>query len=469
MFGKKKKSEENILILGLGGIGLYLAKRLLNDGYGVTAIESDPKLIQYADGSIDARLITGDVMSVDCWREAEAERMDLLIAVTNQDAVNMMAAMIGDQFGIKNKISRVRSLDFGEPDSILTSEQLKIDLLIHPEELVAQEIVMFIQRTSGNEIADIGQGQIQVIGTRIDESSPLVNKDLKTLSQIYSNYSFRVVAISRGITTIIPSGNSTILPQDHILIMADSNDLPHLMELTGMKQQQRHRVMILGGGLVGSRVAQILGKTVKVKLIEKNEARAAELSSMLPDTEVLYGDGSDREVLELAGLKEMDTFISVTGENETNIMSCLLAKHLMRTMNGDREGSERKTITLVDKEEYIVLASTSGSDVVLNKKILAGHEIISFIRKGELLSISHMHGFDIEVIEIVAAKDAAITKKPLARLAASFAGKIIVGSIYRNDIWQTAVGDTHIHTGEKAIVICTSEHLKDVRKLFLLS
>jgi len=99
MFGKKKKSEENILILGLGGIGLYLAKRLLNDGYGVTAIESDPKLIQYADGSIDARLITGDVMSIDCWREAEAERMDLLIAVTNQDAVNMMAAMIGDQFG----------------------------------------------------------------------------------------------------------------------------------------------------------------------------------------------------------------------------------------------------------------------------------------------------------------------------------------------------------------------------------
>lgn len=468
MFSKKKTPRENVLILGLGGIGFYLAKRLLHEGYAITAIESDQKLIQYADSKIDARLVVGDAMSIDCWREAAAEKMDLLISVTNNDAVNMMAAMIGDKFGIKQKIARVRSLDFGEPDSILTAEQLKIDLLIHPEELAAQEIVMLIQRTAGNEIVDIAQGQIQVMATRIDETSPLVNKDLKTLSQIYNNYSFRVVAIARGITTIIPGGNNMILPQDQVLIMADSKDLPHLMELTGIKQQQLYRVLILGGGLVGSRVAQILGKTVKVKLIEKDAAKAAELSSLLPDTEVLHGDGSDKEVLEMAGLKEMDIFISATGENETNIMSCLLAKHMMGTMNGGLQDRERKTIALVNKEEYLVLAATSGSDIALNKKILAGHEIVSFIRQGELLSISHMHGFGIEVVELIAAENSVITRKPLARLAPSFAGKIIVGSVYRNGDWQTAVGDTHIQAGEKAIAICTSEHLKDVRELFLL-
>ena len=125
MFINKKRPQENILILGLGGIGFYLAKRLLHEGYAITAIESDEKFVRYADTNIDARLIAGDSMSIDCWREAEAGKMDLLIAVTDNDAVNMMAAMIGDQFGIKQKIARVRSLDYGEPDSILTAEQLK--------------------------------------------------------------------------------------------------------------------------------------------------------------------------------------------------------------------------------------------------------------------------------------------------------------------------------------------------------
>ncbi len=467
IFGKKKSRAESVLILGLGGIGFYLAKRLLHEGYSVTAIESNQELIDYADGNIDARLVTGDAMSIRCWREADAPNMDLLIAVTNNDAVNMMAARIGDQFGIKKKIARVRSLDFGEPDSILTAEQLKIDMLIHPEELAAQEIVMLIQRSSGNEIIDVAQAQMQVIATRIDETSPLANIELRHLSQQYSDYSFRIVAIARGISTIIPGGNNKILPGDHVLIMADTGDLPHLMDLTGMKQQKRFRVMILGGSLTGSRVAQILGKTVKVKLIEKNKERAVALASMLPDTEVLHGDGSDKDVLEMAGLGDMDTFIAATGENETNIMSSILAKHLMNGSKSDDTVHERKTIALVDKEEYLVLASTSGSDIVMNKKILAGNEILSFTRRDELLSISHMHGFDIEVVELIAAENAPVTKKPLAKLAPSFSGKIIIGSVFRNGEWHTAIGDTHILAKERVIAICGSDHLKDVRKLFL--
>lgn len=468
MFAKNITTRENVLILGLGGMGFYLAKRLLHEGYSVTAIESDLAFIQYADCNIDARLIAGDAMSIHCWQEADAENMDILIAVTDNDAVNMMAASIGHQFGIKKKIARVRSLDYGDPDSILTAEQLKLDLLIHPEELISQEIVMLIQQTAGNEIVDIAQGQIQVMATRIDETSPLANRDLRTLSQTYNNYSFRVVAIARGITTILPGGSHTIQPQDLVLIMADANDFPPLMELTGMKQQQRYSVMILGGGLVGSRVAQLLGKSVRVKLIEKDKDRAADLASMLPYTEVLNGDGSDKEVLEVAGLREMDTFISATGENETNIMSCLLAKHIMSRKDDSLVDSQCKTIALVNKEEYLVLASTSGSDIALDKKILAGHEIISFIRQDEFLSVSHMHGFDIEVVELEAIEDAKITRKKLASLATSIAGKIIIGSVYRDGNWQTAMGDTHIQPGEKVIAICSSDDLKYLRELFLV-
>lgn len=467
MFNQKNTIPENILILGLGGIGYYLAKRLVHEGYATTAIELDGNLVRYADGNIDARLIQGSAMSIQCWKDANADKMDCLIAVTDNDAVNMLASMIADRFGIQRKIARVRSLDFGQEDSILAGDDLKIDLFIHPEELTAQEIVRLIKLRAGNEILDIAQGQIQVMATRIHEESPLAYKKLIEISQIHDDFPFRVVAIARGITTIIPGGGHEILPKDQVFIMAGSEDLPQLMELTGVEQQRRHRVMILGGGLVGSRIAELLGKTVRVKLIEKDEKRAEELTFTLNNTEVLHGDGSDASVLEQAGLLDQDTFITATGENETNIMSCLLAKHLMNTQNHGKKGPQRKTIALVNKEDYLVLAATSGSDIALNKKILAGNEILKFIRRGELLAVAHLHGFDAEVVEIVAAAKAPITRKPLSKLDPSFYGKILIGGVFRDGRWEIAVGDTHIHQGDRVIVVCASLHLKDVQKLFL--
>ncbi|MBW2592566.1 MAG: Trk system potassium transporter TrkA, partial [Deltaproteobacteria bacterium] len=350
--------------------------------------------------------------------------------------------------------------------SLLTLEDLKIDLIIHPEELAAQEIVRLIKLRAGNDIIDIADGQIQVMATRIRESSPLANKKLKEISRIYHEFPFRVVALARGITTIIPGGDHTLLPQDQVFIMADTKDLPRLMALTGVKQQRRHRVMILGGGLVGNRVAQLLEKTVEVTMIEKDEKSAQELSFTLKNVEVLHGDGSDVNVLQMAGLPDKDTFISATGDNETNIMSCLLAKHLMTGKNGHNRTQQRKSICLVNKEEYLVLAATIGSDIALNKKILAGNEILKFIRRGQLLSVAHLHGFDAEMVEIVAEPNAQITRKPLSKLDPSYFEKIIIGAIFRDGEWRIAVGDTHIHDNERVIVVCTSLSLKDVQQLF---
>jgi trk system potassium uptake protein TrkA len=464
---KKTISPENILILGLGGVGYYLAKRLAHEEYEVTVIESQSGLIRHADGNLDARLIQGNAMSIECWREADAKQMDYLIAVTDNDAVNMLSSMIADRFGIKRKIARVRSLEFGNKDSILNAKDLKIDLMIHPEELTAQEIVRLIKLRAGNEIIDIAEAQIQVMATRIHEKSPLAYKKLKEISQIHHDFPFRVVAVARGITTIIPGGEQELLPQDQVFFMASNEDLPQLMELTGVEQQHRHRVMILGGGLVGTRVAELLEKTIDVKLIEKDEKRAEELSFVLKNAEVLHGDGSDADVLTAAGLPDMDTFITATGDNETNIMSCLLAKHLMTTKNNHSPVKLRKSIALVNKEEYMVLAGTMGSDIALNIKILAGNEILKFIRRGELLSVAHLHGFEAEVVEIVAAPDSPITRKPLSKMDPAYYGKIIIGAIFRDGEWQIAVGDTQIHGHDPVIVVCASLHLKDVQKLFL--
>jgi trk system potassium uptake protein TrkA len=468
MFGKRaKREQENILILGLGGMGFYLAKRLQHEGYTVTAIEPDSKLVNYADSNLDARFIAGSALSIERWREADAEEMDYMIAVTNKDALNMMGARIADSFGIPQKICRLRNQEFGKEDSLLSAEDLKIDLFISPEELVAKEIVRLVKRTAGNEIIDVAMGQVQVMATRINDNSPLANKNLIEIAQTHNEFPFRVVAIARGISTIIPGGKDRILPHDQVLIMARRDDLQKLMELTGVKLQRRYRVLILGGGMVGSRVAELLGKTMRVKLIERDEQRAEDLSAKLEDTEVLLGDGSDKEVLLAAGLLDMDTFIAATGENETNIMSCLLAKHLMSEQDKEQETTHRKTISLVTKEDYQVLATTSGSDIALNKKMLAANEILTFIRRSELLSVSHLHGFDADVVDLLAPPGAPITRKSLSQLQSEIAGKIIIGSVFRDNEWVPAVGDTQIKEGERVIVICGSQYFRDLRELFL--
>ncbi|MBD3873522.1 MAG: NAD-binding protein [Acidobacteria bacterium] len=302
-----------------------------------------------------------------------------------------------------------------------------------------------------------------MVGMRIDEGSPFAGANLKELSKKYDHSYFRVVSIARGIETIIPSGDEELRPQDNAFILARTEHVPQLMQMAGVPQESRHRVLIIGGGLVGSRVAQLLENTFPVRLIERDEHRAEELSHSLESTELLHGDGSKRDVLLQAGLLDMDTVIAATSENETNIMTCVLAKSVIEHHNGGKKG---KTIALVGREEYLVLAATMGSDIVLSKKVLAANEILKYIRRGQLLSVAHLHGLEAEVVELVVGKGAAITRKPLYQIE-GLKGRIIIGGYSRGESWQTAVGSTHLEPGDKVIAVCTSERLKDLQELIL--
>lgn len=468
MFGQNRsKSTENILILGLGGVGSYLAERLIDDEQAVTIIEADPKLIASADGRIDARFIVGDAMSIRCWRQAEAETMDYMIAVTNNDAVNMMAARIAHKMGIPCKIARVRSFEFGRSNSLLSTEELNLDLIIHPEELVSQEIVRLIATNSSNELIELAGGNILLLATEVTDHSPITGLTLQEIAARHSDIPFRVTAVARGIRTFIPWGQQQILPGDHIAVMFPAAYRHQVLDLTATEQKRQQRVILLGGGLVGSRVAELLKKRVAVTVLEENAARARELSEKLDGIELLHGDGSRLDVLAEAGVQAADTFVTCTGDNETNIMTSLLAKHLC-SVDGEESRKRRlRTISLVSKEDYLILASTTGSDISLNKKVLAANEIVSYIRRSEFQAVAHLHGFDVEVIELTAQEKAPITRRPLSKLDPLFRDKLIIGAICRRGTWAIAVGDTQIEAGEPVVVICPSMLLKDVRKLFL--
>lgn len=460
-----KQSSENILILGLGGVGYYLAKRLSHEGHSITAIESDPDLIRRADGELDARLVRGDVMSFAVWEEAGARGMDYLIAVTDNDAVNILATRIGHRCGIPRKIARVRSLEVWEPDALLSPTDLRIDLVIRPEELAAQEILRLLKMRAGNVVIDVAGGQMQVMACPIAESSPLARMKIKDIAQKYDDFFFRVVVLARGINTIIPGGDHEVLPGDHAFIFAHARDLPKLMTIVGVEQEQGHRVMIVGGGGIGFRLAQLLEGTLPARIVEADERRAEELSYQLPKTQCLHGDGSDADVLVQAGLMDMDTVVTATADNETNIMTSVLAKHLTASRTGKRNRGAAKTIALVKREEYLVLASSMGSDVVLNKKVLAGDKILSYVRRGKLLSVAHLHGCDAEAVELVADEHSPIAGQPLYQVGGT-AGKMLIGAVCHEGTWEIAVGSTVIEPGDKAIGICASHHLRDLRKLF---
>ncbi len=462
---KHLKSKVKILILGLGGVGYYLAKRLQHEEYAVTVIEPDPQRYRYGDETLDVRLIRGEAMNIDCWREADAESMACVICVTDNDAVNMMSARIADKFGIFYKIVRVHSLQYGLEGSLLSKDDLKIDLLINPEEMVAQEIARLIKLQHGNEVIESADRKIQLLAARIIRDSPLADKKLKDISLEYSAFNFRVVAVARGITTIIPDGEFEIQPHDQIVVMTDSKHLSEMMEIAGVPQGARRRVLIVGGGRIGCRVAELLKKSVGITLIEQSGDRARELAGILPHIQVLHGDGSKATVLKLAGVQDIDTFITTTGSNETNIMSSLLAKNMM--LGGNNNGNSReKTIAVVGNEDYQVLAATIGLDIALNKKIMAAAEIMKHIRRSELISAVHLHGFDAEVVELVAAPNSPITRKPLAKLDSFYQGKLLIGGVLRDGAWEVAVGSTHIAAHERVIGVCLSMQLKEMRKLF---
>lgn len=457
--------SKKILLLGLGGVGTYLAKRLSHAGHAVTVIECDAASIKRADGEVDARLIRGDAMSFACWRRAHVEGMDYLIAVTDNDALNILAAQIAHRVGIKEKIARVRSLELWEPDALLSNGDVNIDLVIRPAELAAQEIWRLLKMRAGNVVVDVGEGAMQVVATHVKRHSPLSHMVVRDLSEKHDDLDFRIVCVARDINTIIPTGDFKILPDDHVYILAHTRDMAQIMDLAGVTQDPRHRVLIIGGGLIGTRVAELLQDAYPVCLIEQDERRAEQLVHLLPRTEVLHGDGSEGETLVGAGLLHMDTVVTATGDNETNIMTSVLAKHLFHHRSDDPHAEHGKTIALVQREEYLVLASAMGLDLAVDKKVLAGHAILRHIRRGQVLAVAHLHGCDAEVVELVAEEGAPVTRRPLSKL--KDLDQISIGAVCKGGHWTIASGSTHILPGERVIGICASRHLRELQALFV--
>ena len=444
----------NILVLGAGNIGFQLAKQLLQEGHNLILVESDPERVKRANEQLDALVIEGNASSYQVLQKAHLEEADIVASMTDRDEVNILACMMAKRSGVKTTIARIRNPEFGEPQFILQPDELGIDLIIHPEKATAEAITRLIRQSSATDVIEFENGRIQLLGLRIEKNASILRIPLKDLGEQYGNPPIRIIAIKRKEHTLIPRGDDIVVPGDQIFIVSHPDYVEQFLELAGKKQIRMDNLMILGGGLIGQYVALAFSREMNVKIIESNVDKSREIADLLPHTLIIHGDGTDIDLLALEGIMDMDAFVAVTGDDETNIIATLVARHLQVP----------RTIALVNKVEYLPITPTIGMDAVVSKQLITANAVQRFIRQKEVASVNTIPGIDAEVIEFLAREGSKITRKPLRKI--NFPHHAIIGAVLHGEELIIPRGDTVVEPGDKVIVFTLPQSRSQVEKFF---
>ncbi|MCU0413512.1 MAG: Trk system potassium transporter TrkA [Ignavibacteriaceae bacterium] len=443
-----------IVIAGMGDVGYHLAKQLSNEEHDIIAIDMDQERLRYSDSMADILTINGSSTNISVLKEARVDKADLFVAVTSFEEVNVTSSILAKKLGSKKTIARISNSEYLDENVDIKFSEIGIDFMIYPEELAAREMVSLILRSAATDVMDFEGGKLSVIGLRLDKDAPVIRKSILDIAKEFESFDFRVVALHRNFRTIIPKGNDRFLPNDQVFIISKPEGNSIIMKLAGKEDINFDNIMILGGSKIGRRVAELLEDKMTVKLIESDEEKSLKLADTLTKTLVIKGDGRDIDLLAQEGIIDVDAFVAVTEDAETNIITCLLAKHL----------GVKKAIGLVDKVEYIPLTQTIGLDSLINKKLIAANNISRFIRKSEVVALSTLEGIDADIMEYVVQPNSLITKKPIKDL--SFPKEAIIGGIIRGEESMIAVGDTRIQNGDKVVVFSLPGGVKQTEKFF---
>jgi trk system potassium uptake protein TrkA len=445
-----------IIIAGAGDVGFHLAKLLSYESQDTYIIDFDGEKLDYLNSHLDVITKKGDATSIKLLKEIGIDSADLLIAVTDSQNTNFTISVIGKSLGAKKTIARIDNPEFLN-DCEVDFKKFGVDFMISPQELAANEIKMLLNQSSFNDTVEFESGLFNVMGTTLSYKSPLVNLTVKQAKKKFANVDFITIAIKRENVsqTIIPRGDTTYQLDDQVYFSVPNYSMKDLYPIIGEKQFNIKNVIILGGSSIGEKTARNLCEdNFKVKLIEKNKERAEILAETLTNTLVINGDGRDLELLEEENIRETDAFIAVTGNSETNIMSCLVAK----------SKGVKKTIALVENMDYIDISQTIGIQSLINKKLIAASNIFKHIRKGGVLELANLHNIDAEVFEFEVQPNAKVTKKPIKDLRVP--REALFGGIIRDGKALMSYGDIQIQSGDKVIVFCLPEAIAVVESLF---
>ena len=452
-----------IIIEGAGQVGSHLAKLLSAEGNEITVIDNDPERIRALMSTADVATILGPPSKIEHLTEAGCARADLFIAVnpTMNQSVNIVSALLAKRLGTKRVIARIDDESYLAPENKLLFKDMGMDMMFFPEKGASDEILDMLRHSSATDSMDFARGKLQLAVFKLDDDSLLLDMDVKQFAHSVKEKSpeaeFRIVAISRGGKTIIPSFNTAFKAQDYLYIIALRDGMPALTQFLGKDKVDIRRIMILGGSEIGQMVATRLAgqKIDDIKIIDINPQHCRKLSEILPDqVSVVNGDVRNTDFLQEEDIRGYQAVLAVTGNDETNILSCVVAKKL----------GVPRVIAQVENLEYVRLAEEMGVDSVVNKKLTTASRIFKFTLSDKVHSVRYMSGTDAEVLEYTAAPGSRITKDILKDV--EFPTNAIIGGVIRGGETFIAVGHSRIEPYDRVAVFALPDAVKDVDKMF---
>lgn len=443
-----------IIIVGAGQVGFHIASRLAYENKDVVVIDTDPEAISQVSENIDVDAIVGSGSSPNILEEAGIKDADILLAVTDSDETNLVACLMADILSsTTKKLARIRKRDYDEYHQIFHDAAPHIDTIINPEVEVVKTIEQFMSVPGAVDVGEFANGRLKFVGIYMDKGARLAGIRLSELSNKIGTRTL-VAAVVRDGETIIPKGDDRLYPGDLLYFISEESGLENILKAFDKHVKPMKRAMIIGGGRIGLRLAKALEKkSIYTKLIEKSAARCSEIVEQVNKVLVIQGDGSAQSLLQEENIADMDVVVTLTDDEETNVLVSLLAKRM----------GARKTITKLSKFGYFSLMSTIGLEQVVSSRLSAVNTILQHIRRGKVLSSRTLLYEQAEVLEAVALETSDIVGKPLKQTNMP-GGSLVIG-IIRDENIEIPSGDSIIEPDDRIIIFAKRQVISKIEKI----
>ena len=447
-----------ILIIGAGEVGYHIASRLNQEQHDIVVVDREAEVVERIQEELDVIAIQGQGSRPETLERAGITHMDVLLAVTHSDDVNLVACLLARQNGVSTRIARINDPDFRDSPLLEAGKHIGIDLMITPSHAVAEEIGQLIHTPGAEEAAEFLDGRVKLFSFRVSPFAPIVRQRVREVGARFAGAPPSVIAaIRRGQETIIPNGDTIIESDDHLLLIGKDSEIQANLHLLGVSNRQSRRILIIGGGQVGFHVAHALEQEkVKydVKILEHDAQRCKMLADLLSRTLVLQGDATDIKVLMEEGVADMDMVITVTNDEGTNLIAALLAK-----THGAKE-----VITLIKRPDLVPLVATLGIDVAISPRLITADAILRHLRRGQVQSMFTSLSTEAETLEMVAMPRAKIVGKPLHKI--KMPQSMIIGAVMHGEDVVVPRGDTVIQAHDRVIVFALPKVVPQATRLF---
>ncbi|MHC4836843.1 MAG: Trk system potassium transporter TrkA [Planctomycetota bacterium] len=445
------------IIVGAGQVGFNIASRLVNEGHDVVVIDRDEARLERATESLDVQGLRGHGARTAVLEEAGIADASMLMAVTDSDEVNLVACMAARILGSPAllKIARLREPSYLE-DRFVHSEHSPVDLAINPERVTADKILRLLRYPLVTEMMEFAAGRVVLLGLPILPTSPLAGMRFVDLAPRFPDLDLLVAAIHRDGRVLIPTGGDVILPDDTISLVCATDRVESTLRHLAVPTEPTRRIMIAGGSRTGRFVAGDVGaRGVEPKLIVPDARLADWLAGDLPKALVLHGSPADAALLETENIAEMEVFIAAEKDEETSVLSALLAKRL----------GARRVIAVTNRSEYLPILHTVGIDVSISPRMMAVNSILHAVRRRGVVAVRALDDAgDAEALEFEAITDCRVIGKPLR--AVKLPPNSLIAAVLRGGDVLVPRGDTVIEAGDHVIAVALRAAVEGVERAF---